>query len=88
MNKLKVKDKRFELVDSSTLDSDLVVRPNISYWQDAWRRLKKNPVAMGALCILFVIISMAIFMPIIRNLDYQTVVTEKKNLSPSSEFWW
>lgn len=88
MNKLKVKDKRFELVDLSTLDSDLVVRPNISYWQDAWRRLKKNPVAMGALCILFVIISMAIFMPIIRNLDYQTVVTEKKNLSPSSEFWW
>lgn len=88
MNKLKVKDKRFELVDSSTLDSDLVVRPNISYWQDAWRRLKKNPVAMGSLCILFVIISMAIFMPIIRNLDYQTVVTEKKNLSPSSEFWW
>lgn len=88
MNKLKVKDKRFELVDSSTFDSDLVVRPNISYWQDAWRRLKKNPVAMGALCILLVITSMAIFMPIIRNLDYQTVVTEKKNLSPSSEFWW
>ena len=29
MNKLKVKDKRFELVDSSTLDSDLVVRPNL-----------------------------------------------------------
>lgn len=88
MNKLKVKDKRFELADSYTLDSDLVVRPNISYWQDAWRRLKKNPVAIGALCILLVIISMAIFMPIIRNLDYQTVVTEKKNLSPSSEFWW
>ena len=29
MNKLKVKDKRFELADSYTLDSDLVVRPNI-----------------------------------------------------------
>lgn len=88
MNKLKVKDKRFELVDSSTLDSELVVRPNISYWQDAWRRLKKNPVAMGALFVLVVIILMAIFAPIIRNMDYQTVVTAKKNLSPSSEFWW
>lgn len=88
MNKLKVKDKRFELVDSSTLDSDLVVRPNISYWKDAWRRLKKNPVAMGALFVLVVIILMAIFAPIIRNMDYQTVVTEKKNLSPNSEFWW
>ncbi|MCR1951009.1 MULTISPECIES: ABC transporter permease [unclassified Clostridium] len=88
MNKLEVKDKRFELVDSSTLDGDLVVRPNISYWQDAWRRLKKNPVAMGALFVLVAIVLMAIFAPIIRNMDYQTVVTEKKNLSPSSEFWW
>ncbi|WP_291650280.1 ABC transporter permease [Clostridium sp.] len=88
MNKLEVKDKRFELVDSSTLDSDLVVRPNISYWQDAWRRLKKNPVAMGALFVLVALVLMAIFAPIIRNMDYQTVVTEKKNLSPSGEFWW
>ncbi|MDU5109290.1 MAG: ABC transporter permease [Clostridium sp.] len=83
-----LKDKRFEFVDSSTLDSDLVVRPNISYWQDAWRRLKKNPVAMGALFVLIAIILLAIFAPIVRNLDYQTVVTQKKNLTPSGEFWW
>lgn len=88
MNKLEVKDKRFEPVDLSTLDSDLVVRPNISYWQDAWRRLRKNPVAMGSLFVLIAIVLLAIFMPIIRNLDYKTVVTEKKNLSPNSEFWW
>ncbi|VYT92170.1 ABC transporter permease subunit [Clostridium tertium] len=83
-----LKDKRFDFVDSSTLDSDLVVRPNISYWKDAWRRLKKNPVAMGALFVLIAIILLAIFAPIVRDLDYQTVVTQKKNLSPSGEFWW
>ena len=88
MQKLEIKNKKFEFVDSSTLDSDLVVRPNISYWQDAWRRLKKNPVAMGALFVLIAIILMAIFAPIIRNMDYQTVVTKNKNLSPNSEFWW
>lgn len=88
MSKLDVKDKRFEFVDSSTLDSDLVIRPNISYWQDAWRRLKQNRIAMGALFVLIVIILMAIFSPIIRSMDYQTVVTENKNLSPSSSFWW
>ena len=83
-----VKDKRFELVDSSTLDSDLVIRPNISYWQDAWRRLRKNPVGMIALFVLIGLILMAIFAPIIRNMDYKTVVTQSKNLSPNSEFWW
>ena len=88
MKKLKVKDKRFEFVDLSILESDLVVRPNISYWQDAWRRLKKNPIAMGALFVLIALVLMAIFAPIIRNMDYETVVTSKKNLSPNSEFWW
>ena len=57
----KLKDSRFELIDSSKLDADLVVRPNISYWKDAWRRLKKNPIAMGALFILLVIILMSVF---------------------------
>lgn len=84
----KVKDSKFKLIDSSKLDGDLVVRPNISYWKDAWRRLKKNPVAMGSLLILAVIILMSIFAPMIRNLDYETVVTANKNLSPNKEFWW
>ena len=84
----KLKDSRFELIDSSKLDADLVVRPNISYWKDAWRRLKKNPIAMGALFKLLVIILMSVFAPIIRNLDYETVVTANKNLSPNKEFWW
>ena len=84
----KIKDSRFELVDSSKLISEVVVRPNISYWKDAWRRLKKNPVAMGALFVLIGLILMSVLAPIIRNMDYETVVTSKKNLSPNSEFWF
>jgi hypothetical protein len=70
----KIKDSRFELVDSSKLNSEVVVRPNISYWKDAWRRLKKNPVAMGALFVLIGLILMSVLAPIIRNMDYETVV--------------
>ena len=84
----KIKDSRFELVDSSKLNSEVVVRHNISYWKDAWRRLKKNPVAMGALFVLIGLILMSVLAPIIRNMDYETVVTSKKNLSPNSEFWF
>ena len=32
-----LKDKRFEFVDTSLLNADAVVRPNVGYWQDAWR---------------------------------------------------
>ena len=84
----KVKDKRFELVDLSKLNSEEVVRPNISYWKDAWRRLKKNPVAMVALVVLVLVTIIAIIGPHIKNLDYLTIVTSAKNQGPSSEFWF
>lgn len=88
MKTMEVKDKRFEFVDSSKLNSDLVVRPNISYWQDAWRRLKQNKVAMTALFLLIAIVLTAIFGPIIRKMDYITVVTGNKDLSPNKQFIW
>lgn len=34
------------------------------------------------------LILMSVLAPIIRNMDYETVVTSKKNLSPNSEFWF
>ena len=56
-----VEAKKFQLADRSKFSGDEVVRPNISYWQDAWRRLKKNKLAMLALFVL--IISFFIFLP-------------------------
>ena len=29
-------------------DADKIVRPSMTYWQDVWRRLKGNKVAMGS----------------------------------------
>ena len=84
----KIKDSRFELVDSSKLNSEVVVRPNISYWKDAWRRLKKNPVAMVALVVLIGTYINVGFSTNNKKMDYETVVTSKKNLSPNSEFWF
>ncbi len=45
-------------------------RPTISYWQDAWRRLKKNPVAMASLVVLGLILIMVIVGPYIRGYDF------------------
>ena len=88
MKTVEIKDKKFEFVDSSTLNADLVVRPNISYWKDAWRRFKQNKIAMIFLGLLVLIILIAIFGPIIRKMDHLTVVTANKDLSPSKEFIW
>ena len=36
---------------------ETIVRPSMSYWQDAWRRLKANKVAMASMwAIIFFIV--------------------------------
>lgn len=80
--------KDFKLVDSDKQNGDMITRPNITYWKDAWRRLKKNPVAMIALVLLIVIIVMVIVGPYINGKDFKTVVGSRKNISPCSEYWF
>jgi oligopeptide transport system permease protein len=83
-----IDEKVFESVDISTLNSEAMVRPNITYWQDAWRRLKKNPIAMISLVILILLIILCIIGPYIRGYDFITINSADKNLGPSSKYWF
>ena len=50
-------------------EPELIPRPSLSYWQDAWRRLKKN---VRAIISLYLIAALAFFTlagPIIWNVD-------------------
>ena len=40
-------DPRFIIKGCENSDKEAIVRPTITYAQDAWRRLRKNPIAMG-----------------------------------------
>ena len=57
---MELNEKSFERLSSEEKHSDEIVRPAISYWADAWRRLKKNPIAMISLVILISAILLAI----------------------------
>lgn len=80
--------ERFKLVDQEQLHADEVVRANISYWHDAWRRLKKNKLALTFMVVLAVLVIMAIIGPNLSGKDYMTIVGDNKNLSPGSEYWF
>ena len=56
-----------------------IVRPSVTYWQDAWRRLKKNPVAMGSLVVIIIILLMAIFGPMLSPYTYTEQDFDRKN---------
>lgn len=64
---------------------DVVVRPSISYWKDAWMRLKNNKVALVSLCVALLIILSSIVVPICSKYDYATNDLSMTNLKPSVE---
>ncbi len=79
---------KFKIIGFSQEDANRIDRPTISYWQDAWRRLKKNPVAMASLIVLGILVIMVIVGPIMRGYDYETMNVAEKNLGPSSKYWF
>lgn len=80
-------DKRFELADQSRFDADEVVRPNISYWQDAWRRLKKNKLALLSMAVLLILFVMSMIGPGLSGQNYTKLTPEIKNLPPDGTYW-
>lgn len=82
------KPEDFQVVGYTLEEANRIDRPTISYWQDAWRRLKKNPVAMASLVVLIFLIIMCIIGPYIRGYDFITKNVKMKNRGCSAEYWF
>ena len=65
-------DDQFENVGIDENKLQAVVRPHTTYWQDAWRRFRKNKVALAGLIIILLIILFAVFAPIFSKYDAYT----------------
>lgn len=62
---------------------EAVTRPSLSYWQDAWRRLKQNRLAMVGLGILLVMIIVSIVAPMLSQYTYKQIFFEDVSKPPS-----
>ncbi|WP_066507141.1 ABC transporter permease [Abyssisolibacter fermentans] len=80
--------EKFKIIGCDDLNDEAIHRPNITYWQDAWRRLKKNKIAMLAIIILAIISIMTIVGPMLTKYSYEEVDSSIRNLSPSSEHYF
>lgn len=83
-----VTNDKFQPVPKNLAQKEAIVRPSLSYWQDAWRRLKKNKMAMAGLIILIVLSVFAILAPFFSQYDYETQVYTIKNQWPSAAHWF
>lgn len=75
-------------VDRSRFDTEKINRPTITYWQGAWRRLKKNPLAVTAMVMLLVIFFFIAFGPTISGQEYIKINAKLKNAAPNAANWF
>lgn len=81
-------NEKFQPIPKASLETEKIVRPSLNYWQDAWRRLKQNKLAMAGLIMLIVLSLFAIFVPIFSQYDYYTQNYQVRNQWPSAEHWF
>lgn len=66
--------------------SILVMRESTTFWQDAWRRLKSNRLAIAALIVIALLILISIFAPFFSPYSYDEINKGSENLRPSPQF--
>ena len=73
----------FRPLNKSRIDVNEFSRPSLTYWADAWRRLKQNKVAMVSLVIICIIVLAAIIGPILIPYKYSDQLRGQESLWPN-----
>ncbi|MCR4426091.1 MAG: ABC transporter permease [Firmicutes bacterium] len=67
--------------------AEALVRPSVTYWQDAWRRLKQNRMAMAGLAVITFIFLTAVFGPMLSPYSYSDQSLLDQNQFISRAHW-
>lgn len=71
-----IQSDSFDHIGKDKENSEQIVRPSLSYWKDAMRRLSKNKVAIICAIYLILILLLAIFVPIFSKYTVSEVHIE------------
>ncbi|MCB2290061.1 ABC transporter permease [Clostridium sp. CS001] len=78
----------FEKIPEEEKVLNEIVRSSETYWQDAWRRLRQNKLAIGGLIFVIFITLAAIFGPIFSKYNYYSQNFDITNMGPSFDHWF
>ena len=73
----------FKIVGPDTNQSEVIYKPSLTFWQDGWRRFKKNKLALTFLGITLIFIFLAIFGQSLTKFSYRDQDLSAKFLSPA-----
>lgn len=84
---VKISPEQWAPVAAEKLEKEKISRPSLTYWQDAWRRLKKNYLSMLGLVAIIALTLLAIIGPMISNFDYSDQDLTMSNLPSRLEYY-
>lgn len=88
MSQVKIKQSDFEPIEYQQSDAEKIAGESTSYWKDAWRRFRKNKLALAGIFIILFLGIMALFGAPISGHNYYDNDLINANQSPSSEHWF
>ena len=87
MSEQVIKKEMWEDIPKENKDKEIISRPSMTYWQDAWRRLKKSPLSMLGLAFIIFMVLVAIIGPYVLPHDYSTQELTLANIPPSIQIY-
>lgn len=81
-------DSLFEPLDDAEKQTDVISRPSLTYWQNAWQKLRRDPLAMAGIVVIILMILLAIFGPLIQPYTYDGQDYSAINQTPNAQHWF
>lgn len=85
--KQKIASEKWVRLDAAEKESEKISRPSLTYWQDAWRRLKKNKLSMLGLTVIIILTITALLGPFFLEFTYEDQVLELANIPPKLDVY-
>ena len=83
VNNIQLLPDDMEMATDAEKQQQVVMRPSTTYWRDAWRRLKRNRVAIVALYVLIAITLCSIIIPMVSPFTYDQQLRDETRQPPS-----
>lgn len=85
MESLDIPQELFQPMDEGERTMDQINRPSISYWQNAYRKIKADPLAVIGFIFIFLMILLAVFGPIFSPYTYEQQDYEAIYQTPNAQ---
>ena len=83
-----LRPKLFEPLSPAAPDSHEVARLSIGFWEDSWRRLKRNRGALTGLVVILVLIVLAAVGPLVSPYTPYEQDLSNQFVGPSAQHWF